>query len=220
VVDAVSDAHAAGPGHHWTLQLPDEAVTVPGDATRLSQVLSNLLANARVHTPPGTTVRAELTGGPAEAALRVVDDGPGIPPGLLPHVFGRFARGDSSRSRAAGSTGLGLAIAHAVVVAHGGKIGVQSVPGHTVFTVRLPTNGAPRITTPMPGVVAGRGSADGAGSGGGVGVGTVPVAVSVPSAVTVPASMPASMPSSGPGSATGANGSGANGSGANGAAQS
>ncbi|MDT7558094.1 MAG: two-component system, OmpR family, sensor kinase [Pseudonocardiales bacterium] len=214
VVDAVSDAHAAGPGHHWTLQLPDEAVTVPGDATRLSQVLSNLLANARVHTPPGTTVRAELTGGPAEAALRVVDDGPGIPPGLLPHVFGRFARGDSSRSRAAGSTGLGLAIAHAVVVAHGGQIGVQSVPGHTVFTVRLPTNGAPRITTPMPGVVAGRGSADGAGSGGGagVGVGTVPVAVSVPSAVTVPASMP----SSGPGSATGANGSGANGSGANG----
>jgi two-component system OmpR family sensor kinase len=219
VVDAVSDAHAAGPGHHWTLQLPDEAVTVPGDATRLSQVLSNLLANARVHTPPGTTVRAELTGGPAEAALRVVDDGPGIPPGLLPHVFGRFARGDSSRSRAAGSTGLGLAIAHAVVVAHGGQIGVQSVPGHTVFTVRLPTNGAPGITTPMPGVVAGRGSADGAGSGGGagvgVGVGTVPVAVSVPSPVTVPAPVPApvpaSMPSSGPGSATGANGSGANG---------
>jgi two-component system OmpR family sensor kinase len=210
VVDAVSDAHAAGPGHHWTLQLPDEAVTVPGDATRLSQVLANLLANARVHTPPGTTVRAELTGGPAEAALRVVDDGPGIPPGLLPHVFGRFARGDSSRSRAAGSTGLGLAIAHAVVVAHGGQIGVQSVPGHTVFTVRLPTNGSPRITTPMPGVVAGRGSGDGAGSG--AGVGTVPAAVSVPSAVTVPSAVP----SAGSGSGAGGNGIGGNGTGANG----
>jgi two-component system, OmpR family, sensor kinase len=214
VVDAVSDAHAAGPTHRWTLQLPDEAVTVPGDVTRLSQVLSNLLANARVHTPPGTTVRAELTGGPAEAALRVVDDGPGIPPGLLPHVFGRFARGDSSRSRAAGSTGLGLAIAHAVVVAHGGQIGVQSVPGHTVFTVRLPTNGGPRITTPMPGFVAGTGPGDGVGAG----IGTVPVVVSVPTVVSVPAAVtvPTAVPAAGPGSGTGSNGPAGNGSGGNG----
>jgi two-component system, OmpR family, sensor kinase len=138
VVDGVSDAHAAGPDHRWTLRLPDEEVVITGDATRLAQVLANLLTNARVHTPPGTTVRAELTGTAAEAVLRVVDDGPGIPPGLLPHVFGRFARGDTSRSRAAGSTGLGLAIAHAVVVAHGGQVWVESVPGHTVFTVRLP----------------------------------------------------------------------------------
>ncbi|WP_084216566.1 sensor histidine kinase [Pseudonocardia spinosispora] len=143
VVDAVSDAHAAGPEHRWTLSLPDEAVTITGDAARLSQVLANLLANARVHTPPGTTVRAELSGTPMEAVIRVLDDGPGIPPGLIPHVFGRFARGDSSRSRAAGSTGLGLAIAHAVVVAHGGWVGVESVPGRTAFTVRLPVNGYP-----------------------------------------------------------------------------
>jgi two-component system, OmpR family, sensor kinase len=140
VVDAVSDAHAAGPDHRWTLRLPEEAVTVTGDATRLAQVLANLLTNARVHTPPGTTVRAELAGGSAEAVIRVVDDGPGIPASLLPHVFGRFARGDTSRSRAAGSTGLGLAIAHAVVVAHGGQIGVESVPGLTVFSVRLPVS--------------------------------------------------------------------------------
>jgi two-component system OmpR family sensor kinase len=149
VVDGVSDAHAAGPEHRWRLELPDEAVIVTGDATRLSQVLSNLLANARVHTPPGTTVLAELTGNPAEAALRVIDDGPGIPPALLPHVFGRFARGDSSRSRAAGSTGLGLAIAHAVVVAHGGRVEVESAPGRTVFTVILPTDGAARVTSPV-----------------------------------------------------------------------
>ncbi|HEY1973425.1 MAG TPA: HAMP domain-containing sensor histidine kinase, partial [Pseudonocardia sp.] len=138
VVDAVSDAHAAGLDHRWTLRLPDEAVIVPGDSTRLAQVLANLLTNARVHTPPGTTVRAELTGDSTSALIRVVDDGPGIPAALLPHVFGRFARGDTSRSRAAGSTGLGLAIAHAVVVAHGGQVEVRSVPGQTVFTVRLP----------------------------------------------------------------------------------
>ena len=153
VVDAVSDAHAAGPEYRWRLELPDEAVIVTGDATRLSQVLSNLLANARVHTPPGTTVLAELTGTTAEAALRVIDDGPGIPPALLPHVFGRFARGDSSRSRAAGSTGLGLAIAHAVVVAHGGRVDVESVPGRTVFTVRLPTDSASQVTVTVPAAV-------------------------------------------------------------------
>jgi two-component system OmpR family sensor kinase len=143
VVDALSDAHAAGPDHRWTLRLPEQAVTVIGDAARLSQVLANLLTNARVHTPPGTTVRAELLGSPTEAVVRILDDGPGIPKELLPHVFGRFARGDSSRSRAAGSTGLGLAIAHAVVVAHGGRVEVDSVPKRTAFTVRLPVGGAP-----------------------------------------------------------------------------
>lgn len=140
VVDAVSDAHAAGPDHHWTLALPDDAVVVDGDAARLGQVLANLLANARVHTPAGTTVRAELGNGPGEVVMAVLDDGPGIPAELLPRVFGRFARGDSSRSRAAGSTGLGLAIAHAVVVAHGGTISVDSVPGCTAFVVRLPAD--------------------------------------------------------------------------------
>nr|WP_084211491.1 HAMP domain-containing sensor histidine kinase [Pseudonocardia acaciae] len=141
VVDAVSDAHAAGPDHRWMLRVPEEPVTVTGDAARLSQVLANLLTNARVHTPPGTTVYSELVGSPAEVWLRISDDGPGIPRELVPHVFGRFARGDSSRSRAAGSTGLGLAIVYGVVAAHGGRVGVQSVPGRTVFTVRLPVNG-------------------------------------------------------------------------------
>jgi len=74
----------------------------------------------------------------------VEDDGQGIPPKLLPHVFERFARGDSSRSRASGSTGLGLAIVQAVADAHGGAVTVDSVPGRTVFTVHLPA-----LTTPM-----------------------------------------------------------------------
>jgi two-component system OmpR family sensor kinase len=68
----------------------------------------------------------------------VEDDGQGIPPELLPHVFERFARGDSARSRATGSTGLGLAIVQAVATAHGGAVTVDSVPGRTVFTVHLP----------------------------------------------------------------------------------
>jgi len=140
VVDAVSDAHATVPDHRWRLALPDEAITVTGDSARLSQVLANLLANAGNHTPPDTTVRAELANGSDEVVLTVLDDGPGIPPELLPRVFARFARGDSSRSRAAGSTGLGLAIAHAVVVAHGGTISVESQPGRTAFTVRLPSD--------------------------------------------------------------------------------
>jgi two-component system OmpR family sensor kinase len=72
------------------------------------------------------------------SVLTVADDGPGIPPWLQPEIFERFARGDSSRSRRVGSTGLGLAIVAAVVRAHGGTIGVHSVPGKTEFEVSLP----------------------------------------------------------------------------------
>jgi two-component system OmpR family sensor kinase len=138
-VDAVSDAHVAGPGHHWRIELPDDAVTVPGDPARLHQVLANLLGNARTHTPAGTTVTVGLTAPAAgTVTLRVADDGPGIPAPLLPDVFDRFARADTSRSRAAGSTGLGLSIVDAVVQAHGGRVEVASRPGSTVFTVTLP----------------------------------------------------------------------------------
>ncbi|HEV7899394.1 MAG TPA: ATP-binding protein [Planosporangium sp.] len=141
VIDAVSDAHIAARDHNWRLDLPDEPVTVTGDPARLHQVLANLLANARTHTPPGTTVVTELTVTGGQVALAVADDGPGIPAELLPEVFDRFARGDTSRSRAAGSTGLGLAIVAAVVEAHHGRVEVASGPGHTVFTVRLPYRG-------------------------------------------------------------------------------
>jgi two-component system, OmpR family, sensor kinase len=137
VVDAVNDAHAAGRDHRWLLDLPGQPVTVPGDAARLHQVLANLLANARTHTPAGTTVTTSLTTVDGRAVLTVSDDGPGIPDQLQPDVFVRFARGDSSRSRAAGSTGLGLAIVAAVVEAHGGRVEVASRPSRTTFTVHL-----------------------------------------------------------------------------------
>ncbi|RIV41624.1 sensor histidine kinase [Micromonospora radicis] len=138
VVDAVSDAHVAGPEHRWQLDLPEQVVRVPGDPARLHQVLTNLLTNARVHTPPGSTVTTSLRLADDVAELSVTDDGPGVPPELRDEVFERFARGDSSRSRAHGSTGLGLAIVAAVVEAHHGGVAVRSRPGHTVFTVRLP----------------------------------------------------------------------------------
>lgn len=140
LIDALSDAHAAGPDHTWRIQLPEEPVEVVGDAPRLHQVVMNLLANARVHTPEGTVVTAALAVDreAGQAIVTVADDGPGIPEGLQSTLFERFARGDGSRNRATGSTGLGLAIVQAVVEAHGGDVAVRSEPGDTVFTVRLP----------------------------------------------------------------------------------
>nr|WP_202501179.1 HAMP domain-containing sensor histidine kinase [Streptomyces sp. SID5785] len=149
VVDAVGDARAAGQGHAWRLELPDEPAGVLADPARLHQVLVNLLANARTHTPPGTTVTARVHRHGPWVCLDVRDDGPGIPAELLPRVFERFARGDSSRSRKAGSTGLGLAIVQAVTAAHGGAVTVESVPGRTVFTVHLPAHQEPVAYGPV-----------------------------------------------------------------------
>ena len=142
VIDAVSDAHMAGPEHRWALNLPDQPVVVVGDRQRLHQVLANLLSNARIHTPAGTTVTTTLAmGNDGSTTLTVADSGPGIPSDLLPEIFERFARGDASRSRAAGSTGLGLAIAQAVAHAHGGTIAVDSGPDGSAFTVTLSARG-------------------------------------------------------------------------------
>jgi two-component system OmpR family sensor kinase len=138
VVEAVSDARAAGPDHHWSLDLPGEPIETDGDLRKLQQVLVNLLANARVHTPAGTRVHVSLSRIHGRPTLRVEDDGPGIATDLQPEVFTRFARGDASRNRAAGSTGLGLSIVEAVVAAHHGQVAMNSRPGHTVFTVTLP----------------------------------------------------------------------------------
>jgi len=139
VIEVTSDARVAASDHRWQLELPDEPVFVRGDDLRLHQVLANLLSNAARHTPAGTVVTVALTlGTDATAIVSVTDNGPGIPPELLPDIFERFVRGDSSRSRAAGSSGLGLAIVHAVAVAHGGSATVASRRGETRFTITLP----------------------------------------------------------------------------------
>ncbi|WP_307858648.1 HAMP domain-containing sensor histidine kinase [Clavibacter michiganensis] len=142
LLDTVGDASAAGPDHDWDLELPEDSVSVPGDDARLRQVVVNLLANARTHTPAGTRVVASLAvegaGSDGHAVIRVTDDGPGIPPELQASLFERFVRGDGSRARSTGGTGLGLAIAQAIVAAHDGAVWVESEPGRTVFGVRLP----------------------------------------------------------------------------------
>nr|WP_315266336.1 HAMP domain-containing sensor histidine kinase [Microbacterium lemovicicum] len=137
-IDAVSDAHATDSGHDWRLEVGEDAIEVPGDENRIRQVIANLLRNARTHTPAGTVVVTSLREHDGDAVLEVTDDGPGIDPAVRDRLFERFARGDHSRNRDAGSTGLGLSIAEAIVTAHGGAISVRSEPGSTVFTVRLP----------------------------------------------------------------------------------
>ncbi|NEN05137.1 HAMP domain-containing histidine kinase [Diaminobutyricibacter tongyongensis] len=138
VTEAVMDAHLAGPDHTWHMQMSEDPVVLEADARQLRQVVVNLLANARVHTPPGTTVVTGLKRVGDTVELVVADDGPGIPADLQPTLFERFVRGDGSRSRTAGSTGLGLAIVRAVAEAHGGTVAVESAPGRTVFRVTLP----------------------------------------------------------------------------------
>ncbi|MDN5726562.1 MAG: ATP-binding protein [Propionibacteriales bacterium] len=148
-IDAISDARVAGPDHRWQVRLPETPVTAVGDQFRLHQVVVNLLANARTHTPPGTHVELGLAERPEQAGqngstscavITVTDDGPGIDPAVLGSVFERFTRADVARSRADGSTstGLGLAIVAAVVEQHHGQVSVDSAPGRTRFTVTLP----------------------------------------------------------------------------------
>lgn len=137
-VEAVGDARPAGPDHAWSIEVDDEPVELAGDAARLNQVVANLLANARTHTPAGTEVTVSVAREGEDAVLRIHDDGPGIDPSVAPQLFERFARADRSRDRKTGGTGLGLSIAKAIVDAHQGTISVQSVPGDTTFEVRLP----------------------------------------------------------------------------------
>ena len=159
LVDTVADARAAGPDHDWQLDLavleppadatPEEAEDflpepplVIGDEARLRQVIVNLLANARVHTPAGSHVTTTLAREGDTLIVRIHDDGPGIAPDVRDRLFERFARGDSSRERRTGSTGLGMSIALAIVQSHGGSIDVDSSTtpeDHgTTFSVRLP----------------------------------------------------------------------------------
>ena len=165
VIDATSDAQVARPGHRWILELPDDPVLVSGDEHRLHQVLANVLSNAGKHTPDGATVTVRVGDAlpdagsapdaqtvhrgalpaPPRLVVSVTDNGPGIPPDLLPDLFERFTRADTARSRtsSASSTGLGLAIVDAVVAAHGGAVLVTSRPGRTSFAIALP-----RLTEP------------------------------------------------------------------------
>ncbi len=148
VSDAVADARAADPGRPLTLDAPAELL-VTGDDLQLRQVVANLLANARKHTPVGTPVRVSLraedehvaAGRPrgGHAVLTVDDDGPGMEPDVAARVFEPFYRADKSRARQSGGAGLGLAIVAAIVEAHDGSVRLDTAPGAGAgFTVSLP----------------------------------------------------------------------------------
>ena len=141
VRDALSDAYVTSPEHEWGAVGVEEPVLITGDTAAIHQVVVNLLANARVHTPPGTAVDVRVKQSAHKTVLQVEDSGPGIPQDARKKLFERFARGDSSRARSSGSTGLGLSIVETIVRAHGGSVGLTSKPGKTVFTVTLPVPG-------------------------------------------------------------------------------
>ncbi len=140
-VDAAADARAVAPDRVVTAEV-NEGVTVEGDEDRLRQVIGNLVANALVHTPEGTPVSVRVHNGQGRAVVEVHDDGPGMSPEVAARAFERFSRADVSRSRTGsrdgGGAGLGLAIVHAIVVAHGGEVHLASAPDEgTTVTVEL-----------------------------------------------------------------------------------
>ncbi|MBP2319783.1 two-component system OmpR family sensor kinase [Kibdelosporangium banguiense] len=137
LVDVASAAAQAFVAAHPQYPLDFEApsrVIVHGDPMRLRQVLDNLLTNIARHTPRGTSVQLEVTGG---AVMIVTDTGPGIPPEHQARIFDRFYRIDDSRSRNIGGTGLGLSIVHSIITAHGGTVNLSSQPGRTTFIISL-----------------------------------------------------------------------------------
>ena len=124
--------------------LPEEPVLVQGDATRLTQVLCNLLTNAVKYSPPDADITIEVRRADGQAELAVSDQGIGIEADLLPHVFDQFVQGSQALNRAAGGLGLGLAIAKNLVELHGGTITASSSgPGQgSLFVVRMPESHA------------------------------------------------------------------------------
>ena len=142
VLNAVNDAAVAAPTHRWVKDLPDEPVWVRGDPDRLHQLVSNLLTNGWVHTPPGVIVTTAIACHRVAheapyAELTVADDGPDIDPALLPHLFDRFVRAKDAPDGGPGN-GLGLAIVDSIVKAHHGSVTAESAGGRTAFRVRLP----------------------------------------------------------------------------------
>ena len=149
--DAVDAAGMLDPGRTFEVVIPD-LVEVIGDRERLRQILDNLLANVRAHTPPGSPAAVRVLARENDAVIEVADSGPGLSDAQLGHAFERFYRGDSSRSRDAGGAGLGLAIAAAIAQAHGGAAAVENVgrDGGTGLTVRVTIPLAPVLADPRP----------------------------------------------------------------------
>ena len=137
VAEAVETAHAVDPER--PIDVVAAPVTVLGDQDRLRQVMDNLLANVRAHTPSAAPVRIRVGSADGMAVVEVADSGPGLEPEQRDHVFERFYRADQSRSRASGGAGLGLSIVAAVTEAHGGRASVESVRDEgSTFRIEFP----------------------------------------------------------------------------------
>jgi len=125
--EVVASAKAAGPNHPIELNLPPEELFVLGDSRRIHQVVANLLANARTHTPLGTKINVTARQTLAEVIIEVADNGPGLSKSDQERIFERFFRADPARVRNSGEgSGLGLSIVDAVMKAHGGYVSVKS----------------------------------------------------------------------------------------------
>jgi two-component system OmpR family sensor kinase len=137
-------------GGEWPLMIEaDEPVEVIGDRMALREVLDNLLANVRTHTPPGTHAIVRVRVRDGEAVLEVADDGPGLADEDAARVFERFYRADPSRARVRGGSGLGLAVVAALTEAHGGRVELDTNPGDgATFRVRLPLAVTPEPQSP------------------------------------------------------------------------
>jgi two-component system, OmpR family, sensor kinase len=151
VRDIVAGERIVHPDRDYRLRMDD--VRVLGDEARLRQVLLNLLANAASHTPAGTPIDLSAPVDRGEAVIEVADHGDGLTPEDADRVFERFFRVDAARARGAGGgSGLGLAIVAAIVDAHGGRVEVESVPGHGArFRVRLPASQEADVPVPVEG---------------------------------------------------------------------
>jgi two-component system OmpR family sensor kinase len=148
---AVEDARAADPDRPIALEAPSP-VHVDADENRLKQVLDNLIANARAHTPPGTPATVRVAERDGAAVLEVADEGPGVPPEDRDRVFERFYRADPSRTRAAGGgAGLGLAIAAEIARAHGGTLELVPTEAGATFRLTIPPQAPPPPPPPPPG---------------------------------------------------------------------
>ena len=139
ISESVASARAAGPDHQISINVPDD-LYVLGDTKRIHQALANLLANARTHTPAGTTIEVHAASDESETTISVKDAGPGLSESDQTRIFERFFRVDPSRARHAGEgSGLGLSIVDAVMKAHGGNVSVESAPGKgATFTLHFP----------------------------------------------------------------------------------
>jgi two-component system OmpR family sensor kinase len=140
IESAVISARAAGPNHPVTFNPPSEEFFTLGDEPRIHQVVANLLANARAHTPAGTSIDVSITRDSDGIRIAVADNGPGLSNDDQEKIFERFYRADSSRVRVDGEgSGLGLSIVDAVMGAHGGSVSVQSELGKgATFTLFFP----------------------------------------------------------------------------------